>query len=97
MVTYASGTFLGITENNYSKGGVEYVMRHLIVLDDVNTLKFTLNDDVYNKIKEFKLTRLSNVKLAFNLYSKATVNSNGYAIEVVNVQLVDIEPIKSNK
>lgn len=97
MVTYASGTFLGITENNYTKDGVVHVMRHLIVLDDVDTLKFALNDDTYKKINGFKLTRLTNVKLAFNLYSKATVNSNGYASQMVCVQLVDIEPIKSNK
>lgn len=101
MITYATGTFLGILENNFVKDGVTKTFHQLVVLDDMDTLKFGVNDEVLKKLTNFvnskNLKRMQDIKLSFNVYSRAVVNSNGYAAEQVNVQLVDIDVNVTNK
>lgn len=101
MITYAVGTFLGILENNFTKDGVNKTFHQLVVLDEMDTLKFSVNDVVLEKLTNFvnskNLKRMQDIKLAFNVYSRAVVNNNGYAAEQVNVQLVDIDVNVTNK
>lgn len=101
MITYANGTFLGILENNFTKDGVNKTFHQLVVLDEMDTLKFSVNDVVLEKLTNFvnskNLKRMQDIKLAFNVYSRAVVNNNGYAAEQVNVQLVDIDVNVTNK
>lgn len=101
MITYATGSFLGILENHFIKDGVNKTFHQLVILDEMDTLKFSLNDEVLKKLTNFvnskNLKRMQDVKLAFNVYSKAVVNNNGYAAEQINVQLVDIDIIVTNK
>lgn len=101
MVTYATGTFLGVVENNFTKDGNNRTYYQIVILDELDTLKFGLNDDMLKKVKNFvdskNLKRMQDIKLAFNVYSRAVVNNNGYAAEQVNVQLVDIDVNVINK
>lgn len=101
MITYTTGTFLGVVENNFTKDGNNRTYYQIVILDELDTLKFGLNDDMLKKVKNFvdskNLKRMQDIKLAFNVYSRAVVNSNGYASEQVNVQLVDIDVNVTNK
>lgn len=98
MITYGTGTFLGVMENKYNdKNGNSKVLHQLVILDDMDTIKFFLNDDLYNIILKKGIKKMDTIKLAYNIYSKPTVNSNGYATETVSVVLSGIELFDNKK
>lgn len=91
MVCYGQGIYLGI--NTFGDKG-QY--SQVSFLDETNkVLDFFCSDEMVKTIDSLKLKRFEDVKVAFNLFGKQSVNQSNKISSFVSASLVGISKADS--